>query len=103
MHNDPIFTDHLGRPIRRALRSKCRPKRNLTRWQKFILIFLAFMSCPLLVKDVGALTQFDLVTQVRGLLSPAHGGTGLATLTAHNVMLGEGTSNVGFVSCGAGT
>lgn len=33
-------------------------------------------------------------------VTPAHGGTGLATLTAHAVMLGEGTSNVAFASPG---
>jgi len=31
---------------------------------------------------------------------PTYGGTGLATLTAHAVMLGEGTSNVGFATIG---
>ncbi len=31
---------------------------------------------------------------------PTYGGTGLATLTAHGVMLGEGTSNVGFATIG---
>lgn len=30
----------------------------------------------------------------------AHGGTGLATLTAHAVLLGEGTSNIAFASVG---
>lgn len=34
---------------------------------------------------------------------PVGGGTGLATLTAHNVMLGEGTSNVAFAAPGATT
>lgn len=31
---------------------------------------------------------------------PAHGGTGLTTLTAHGVLLGEGTSNVGNTGAG---
>jgi hypothetical protein len=31
-------------------------------------------------------------------LTVANGGTGLATLTAHNVLLGEGTSNVAFAA-----
>lgn len=31
---------------------------------------------------------------------PAHGGTGLATLTAHGVLIGEGTSNVAVTSAG---
>ena len=33
---------------------------------------------------------------------PTYGGTGLATLTANAVMLGEGTSNVGFATIGTG-
>lgn len=33
-------------------------------------------------------------------VAPQYGGTGLATLTAHAVMLGEGTSNVGFAAIG---
>lgn len=33
-----------------------------------------------------------------GTLSPSFGGTGLTTVTAHGVMLGEGTSNVATVS-----
>lgn len=35
-----------------------------------------------------------------GTLGAAAGGTGLATLTAHAVMLGEGTGNVGFATIG---
>jgi hypothetical protein len=37
-----------------------------------------------------------------GQLGVAHGGTNLATLTAHNFILGEGASNPGFLSCTAG-
>ncbi len=33
-------------------------------------------------------------------VTPVYGGTGLATLTAHAVMLGEGTSNVAFATSG---
>jgi len=35
-----------------------------------------------------------------GIITPVYGGTGLATLTAHAVLLGEGTSNVGFATIG---
>jgi hypothetical protein len=35
-----------------------------------------------------------------GVLQPAGGGTGLATLTANNVLLGNGTSSVAFVAPG---
>jgi uncharacterized membrane protein YiaA len=31
------------------------------------------------------------------VITPTYGGTGLATLTAHGIMLGQGTSNVAFV------
>lgn len=34
------------------------------------------------------------------VVTPTYGGTGLATLTAHAVMLGEGTSNVAFAPIG---
>jgi hypothetical protein len=43
------------------------------------------------------------VTGVNGAALPVgavNGGTGLATLTAHAVMLGEGTGNVGFATIG---
>lgn len=33
-----------------------------------------------------------------GTVVPAGGGTGLVTLTAHNLLVGEGTSNVAFVA-----
>ena len=36
-----------------------------------------------------------------GTLGVANGGTGLATLTANNVLIGNGTSNVGFVAPGS--
>jgi hypothetical protein len=51
------------------------------------------------VSGLGTFGSLSLGTA----LSVANGGTGLATLTAHNFMLGEGTSNVGFLSCGTGT
>ena len=35
------------------------------------------------------------------MLTPTYGGTGLATLTAHNLLVGNGTSNVSFVAPGA--
>ena len=46
---------------------------------------------------LGGSTTLALSTPV----SVTNGGTGLSTLTAHNVLLGEGTSNVGFVAPGA--
>src|SRR3990167_1796815 len=42
----------------------------------------------------------SLVTGVTGILPVANGGTGLATLTANNVILGNGTGNVTFVAPG---
>jgi len=48
-------------------------------------------------------TGLTLTGSVFSLTNPVTvslGGTGLATLTAHNVMLGEGTSNVGFAAPG---
>ncbi len=37
---------------------------------------------------------------IKDTLGAAHGGTGLATLTAHAVLLGEGTSSVAFAAPG---
>lgn len=46
----------------------------------------------------------NLVTQVTGILGVSNGGTGASTLTAHAVLLGEGTSPIAFASPGvAGT
>ena len=40
----------------------------------------------------GALTGVDLTSQITGTLPVANGGTGATTLTANNVLLGNGTS-----------
>jgi hypothetical protein len=43
----------------------------------------------------------DLITALTGTLGVANGGTGLTTLTANNVILGNGTSTPLFVAPGA--
>jgi hypothetical protein len=48
----------------------------------------------------GTLSGVDLATQVTGTLPVANGGTGAATLTANNVLLGNGTSAVQVVAPG---
>jgi hypothetical protein len=48
----------------------------------------------------GTLSNVSLTTQVTGTLPVANGGTSLATLTANNVMLGNGTSAPLFVAPG---
>jgi len=48
----------------------------------------------------GALTGVNLTSQVTGTLPVANGGTGAATLTANNVVLGNGTSAVQVVAPG---
>ena len=45
-----------------------------------------------------AVSVIPLASGVSGVLPAANGGTGLATLTAHNVMIGNGTSAVQFVA-----
>lgn len=45
--------------------------------------------------------QADLTTAVTGTLPVANGGTGLSTLTANNVVLGNGASAVQFVAPGS--
>jgi sugar lactone lactonase YvrE len=46
----------------------------------------------------GTLSGVDLTSQVTGTLPVANGGTGAATLTANNVLLGNGTSAVQAVA-----
>jgi hypothetical protein len=48
----------------------------------------------------GTLTGVNLTSQVTGTLPVANGGTGATTLTANNVILGNGTSAVQFVAPG---
>jgi len=48
----------------------------------------------------GALANVDLASQVTGTLPVANGGTGATTLTANNVILGNGTSAPLFVAPG---
>lgn len=46
----------------------------------------------------GACAQVNLATEVTGQLPVANGGTGVATLAVHGVLLGQGTSNVSTVA-----
>jgi hypothetical protein len=48
----------------------------------------------------GTLANVDLTTQVTGTLPIANGGTGATTITANNVVLGNGTSAVQVVAPG---
>jgi hypothetical protein len=48
----------------------------------------------------GALSGVSLTTQVTGTLPVANGGTGATSLTANNVILGNGTSAVQVVAPG---
>jgi hypothetical protein len=48
----------------------------------------------------GTLSNVNLASQVTGTLPVANGGTGRTTLTSNNVILGAGTSQVGFVAPG---
>lgn len=48
----------------------------------------------------GTLTNVSLTTQVTGTLPVANGGTGATSLTANNVLLGNGTSAVQVVAPG---
>ena len=52
------------------------------------------------ITGVGALAAGSLAAGFT-TVNPAQGGTGLATLTAHNVLLGEGTSSVAFAAPGS--
>ena len=46
----------------------------------------------------GTLSGVNLTSQVTGTLPVANGGTGAATLTANNVLLGNGTSALQVVA-----
>jgi hypothetical protein len=48
----------------------------------------------------GTLSSIDLTTQITGTLPVANGGTGATTLTANNVLLGNGTSALQAVAPG---
>lgn len=48
----------------------------------------------------GTLSGISLTTQITGVLPVANGGTGASSLTANNVILGNGTSAVQTVSPG---
>jgi len=48
----------------------------------------------------NTISNVSLTTGVTGTLPVANGGTGRATLTANNVLLGNGTSTVNFVAPG---
>ena len=48
----------------------------------------------------NTISNIGLSTQVTGTLPVANGGTGATTLTANNVLLGNGTSSPGFVAPG---
>ena len=51
--------------------------------------------------SIGNLSLTNVtISSVSTAITPAQGGTGLTTLTANNVILGNGTSNVTFVSPG---
>jgi hypothetical protein len=51
--------------------------------------------------NVGNLTLANVtINSVSTAITPAQGGTGLTTLTANNVILGNGTANVTFVAPG---
>lgn len=63
------------------------------------LLFLLMRFDP--VTRAFSATLVNLTNQVTGILPVANGGTGKATLTAHGVVVGEGTSAV--VGVGPGT
>jgi hypothetical protein len=51
--------------------------------------------------NASNVTSGTLATAQLPTVPVANGGTGLATLTANNVLIGNGTSNVGFVAPGS--
>jgi len=62
---------------------------------RFLLPLLALAAGPLLAQS-----KLNLGTQVKGTLPVANGGTGATSLTAHGVVLGNGTSAANVSSAG---
>ena len=56
---------------------------------------------PSATSGVALISQGSAANPVYGTVVVAGGGTGLTTLTAHAVLVGEGTSNVGLVGPGS--
>jgi len=54
-----------------------------------------------LANKVNTSGQLDVATGVTGTQAVANGGTGASTLTANNVLIGNGTSAVAFVAPGS--
>jgi len=54
-----------------------------------------------LANKVNTSGQLDVATGVTGIQAVANGGTGAATLTANNVLLGNGTSAIQVVAPGS--
>ncbi len=54
----------------------------------------------ILTPKINASGQLDVTTGLTGATPVANGGTGASTLTANNVLLGNGTSAVAFVAPG---
>jgi hypothetical protein len=76
MNTNPVFTDHLGKPIQRIRKSP----RELRTWQKALFTFLIVTIGPLAI--MGAITQIDAAHQLKGIVATGNGGTGTAsTLT----------------------
>ena len=61
----------------------------------------AALNLALLGNNVNSSGQVSLTAGVNGTLPVSNGGTGLATLPANNVLLGNGTSTVQSVAPGA--
>lgn len=53
-----------------------------------------------LISSNSWLLSVDVSSEVTGTLGVGHGGTGRATLTAHDVLVGNGTSQVGLIDPG---
>lgn len=68
MNTQPQFTDYRGRQMKRIRK---RP-RELRAWQKMVLGIIIAGISPIII--MGAVTQLDLVTQVKNLLSGTNGG-----------------------------
>lgn len=68
MNTNPVFTDCLGKPILKRVK----PHKERDKWKRIALT--AFLAGLAPFVAMAAVTQINLVTQVKGLLPGANGG-----------------------------
>lgn len=97
MNTTPVFTDCYGSPMKPPRRGQPRP---LKEWQRFALSALIVLAGPLLL--MGAVTQIDAGTQLKGVVKIVNGGTGTSS-TITGLVRGSGSAMTGAELSGDAT